>query len=53
MVYLQEASRFTLPPTGHEVMVGAVASFNVIVNEQEAALPAASVAVSVMSCVVL
>jgi len=48
-----DASRNTLELDGHEVMIGATLSFKVIVNEQLEELLAASVAVSVISCVVL
>ena len=53
MVKLHEASTKTLALTGHEVMAGAMLSFNVMVNEHAEELPAASVAVRVMSCEVL
>ena len=53
MVKLQEASTKTLALTGHEVIEGAMLSFNVMVNEHAEELPAASVAVRVMSCEVL
>jgi hypothetical protein len=43
----------TLMLAGQKNITGARLSFNVMVNEQELALPAASVAVSVTSCVVL
>jgi len=43
----------TLMLDGQPEITGAILSFKVIVNEQELALPAASVAVSVTSCVVL
>ena len=50
---MQEASKNTFALTGHEVIVGAMLSFNVMVNEHAEELPAASVAVRVMSCEVL
>ena len=50
---MQELSNVTFESEGQEEIVGAVVSFKVMVKEQEEALPAASVAVSVMSCEVL
>ena len=50
---LHEASTKTLALTGHEVIVGAMLSLSVMVNEHEEELPAASVAVRVISCEVL
>src|SRR5258705_5414295 len=43
----------TLMLAGQPEMTGPILSFNVMVNEHELALPAASVAVSVTSCAVL
>ena len=53
MVNLQVLSRDTVPLAGHEEMVGAISSLSVMVKEHEEEFPAASVAVSVMSCEVL
>ena len=53
MMNLQEVFTNTLALAGHEEIVGAILSFKVMVNAQELVLPAASVAVSVTSCVVL
>src|SRR5258706_14401163 len=52
-MYLQEASTNTLALDGQPEIAGAMLSFKVMVSEQELALPAASVAVRVTSCVVL
>ena len=50
---LHEVSTNTLELVGHPVMVGAMLSFSVMVNEHELEFPAASVAVNVTNCEVL
>jgi len=52
-VALHEDCGVSAISVGQFVITGARLSFNVIVNEHELTLPAASVAVSVISCVVL
>ena len=50
---LHVPSTVTFALEGHEVMVGAVVSLSVMVNEHELALPAPSVAVRVINWEVL